>query len=90
MPLWPAYVASKAAVLGPEDAVMQAYFMLDEMLIAGELQEPSKKVHFITAASQGVLVLKSIQLVCTGRCCTCCLVGVTPRWPERLCVLFKL
>ena len=23
---------------------MQAYFMLDEMLIAGELQEPSKKV----------------------------------------------
>lgn len=37
----------------------QAYFMLDEMLIAGELQEPSKKVHLITAASQGVLVLKS-------------------------------
>ena len=23
---------------------MQAYFMLDEMLLAGELQEPSKKV----------------------------------------------
>ncbi len=26
--------------------MVQAYFMLDEMLIAGELQEPSKKVHY--------------------------------------------
>ena len=27
-----------------KEALVQAYFMLDEMLIAGELQEPSKKV----------------------------------------------
>lgn len=26
------------------NALLQAYFILDEMLLAGELQEPSKKV----------------------------------------------
>ena len=31
-------------------ALLQAYFMLDEMLIAGELQEPSKKVLHLTNA----------------------------------------
>ena len=30
--------------------LLQAYFMLDEMLIAGELQEPSKKVGYPAAA----------------------------------------
>ena len=30
--------------------LLQAYFMLDEMLIAGELQEPSKKVPHLTDA----------------------------------------
>ena len=30
--------------------LLQAYFMLDEMLIAGELQEPSKKVRLPAAA----------------------------------------
>ncbi len=32
-------------------SLLQAYFMLDEMLIAGELQEPSKKVPHTTDAS---------------------------------------
>ena len=32
-------------------SLLQAYFMLDEMLIAGELQEPSKKVPYTTDAS---------------------------------------
>lgn len=27
---------------------VQAYFMLDEMLLAGELQEPSKKVSLLS------------------------------------------
>ena len=31
-------------------SLLQAYFMLDEMLIAGELQEPSKKVLHLTHA----------------------------------------
>ena len=31
-------------------SLLQAYFMLDEMLIAGELQEPSKKVMHLTDA----------------------------------------
>ena len=45
--LWPAYIVFDAAMPCPEDALVQAYFMLDEMLIAGELQEPSKKVHLL-------------------------------------------
>ena len=32
-------------------SLLQAYFMLDEMLIAGELQEPSKKVLHLTHAA---------------------------------------
>ena len=32
-------------------SLLQAYFMLDEMLIAGELQEPSKKVLHLTNTS---------------------------------------
>jgi hypothetical protein len=37
---------------------MQAYFMLDEMLIAGQLQEPSKKVSLCSALTR---VLESGQ-----------------------------
>ena len=40
---------------------LQAYFMLDEMLLAGELQEPSKKAitRVIEAQDQLVEVAKS-------------------------------
>ena len=37
-------------------SLLQAYFMLDEMLIAGELQEPSKKVLHLTDASLSSLL----------------------------------
>ena len=30
-------------LLMQQDHALQAYFMLDEMLLAGEMQEPSKK-----------------------------------------------
>ena len=49
--------------LEPEPRVcagwMQAYFMLDEMLIAGQLQEPSKKVSLCS-------VLNRVTRVWTG------------------------
>ena len=40
------------------DCALQAYFMLDEMLLAGEMQEPSKK-----ASAQQDLA------TCRGGCC---------------------
>lgn len=40
---------------------MQAYFMLDEMLIAGELQEPSKKVTRYTNPIQPLGCMSACQ-----------------------------
>ena len=65
--------------------LVQAYFMLDEMLIAGELQEPSKKVHLsmLHLCSHGVQIKKldmwqvlqlapqSLSLLLAAESCAC-------------------
>ena len=45
-------VALDSAISCKNLSILQAYFMLDEMLLAGQLQEPSKKVRAFSLPSQ--------------------------------------
>lgn len=67
LPLWCAHLAPLCLRPGP----MQAYFILDELLLAGELQETSKKAvtRVIEAQVGGA---GSQQRSCLRPACPCC------------------